>query len=135
MALVEQRQINLLELRVCLELSDEVLLVEILGPKVLPLTRLLGTGDVELPMDIFARLAAQSTSYIRNCLNAAIRFLAWKANPSAVTHGVRGCGQSDGSARKYGDSSRGELQDIPKGCGRRGAGRTRATRPYQGCFG
>ena len=44
--LVEQRQVDLLERRVCMELSDEVLLMHVLGPKVLPFTSLLGTRNV-----------------------------------------------------------------------------------------
>ena len=76
MSLVEQRQVDLLERRVCLELSDEVLLVQVLGPKVLPLTSLFGTRNVELPVDVFAGLTAERTGHIRDRLNATIRFLA-----------------------------------------------------------
>lgn len=62
----------------------------IFNPKFLPGLEFARTWDVDLPMDIFARLMAESTDDYLDLLISAIRFAASYADPCSLTHVIRG---------------------------------------------
>jgi hypothetical protein len=85
-SLIEEFEVNLLEIGVGVELLNKPLLAAVLRPEGAPLALLLGARDVELPVDIFARLATGGARYCLHGLNAAIRLLTSEADPCSITH-------------------------------------------------
>ena len=67
-------------------LSKQALLFAILRPKHDPLLLLFRTWNVNLPVDVFARLVANRARQILHRLISTVRLSAFNADPCAIAH-------------------------------------------------
>ena len=87
--LIQQIQGDLLYAGIGFEAFDQFCLATVHGPKFLPLFLLSGTRNVELPMNVFAPLTANSARNRFDVLTTTIRLAAIHAYPSPVAHGFK----------------------------------------------